>query len=139
MKKCSNCNIEKPESDFYKHSRTKSGLSSYCKICSSQYGKKWVEKNWAKRRASNLRYYYGVDFEYFESLRDAQENKCAICQSPFTDEKHTHLDHCHSTKAVRGILCNHCNRGLGAFKDSTENLESALKYLKKYSSDFEKK
>ena len=131
MKKCKKCGVQKPLSDFYKNKRTKLGVGSYCKICNTATNKKWAEENWEKRRASNLKYYYGVDFDYFQALKDAQNNCCAICKLSFSSEKHTHLDHDHTTKEIRGILCNHCNRGLGAFKDSIDILKAAQKYLEK--------
>ena len=36
MKKCTKCQIEKPEQDFHKDKRTKSGLYSACKVCHSK-------------------------------------------------------------------------------------------------------
>lgn len=132
MKKCTKCGVEKPLSEFHKNKKSKDGLSSYCKSCSSIYGKEWLKQNWEKRRASNLKYYYNIDFKNFEKLRLNQNNCCAICKNVLLDEKHTHLDHCHLSNKIRGILCNHCNRGLGAFKDSPELLQSAQAYLEKY-------
>ena len=35
-----------------------------------------------------------------------------------------------STGKFRGMLCHHCNRGLGNFKDNIQNLENAILYLK---------
>ena len=40
------------------------------------------------------------------------------------------VDHCHTSNEVRGILCLKCNMALGNFKDSIENLQNAIKYLK---------
>ena len=35
----------------------------------------------------------------------------------------------HETGRVRGLLCHHCNKALGGFKDSVEILTKAIKYL----------
>ncbi|HEI0101362.1 TPA: hypothetical protein SIE44_004378 [Escherichia coli] len=37
--------------------------------------------------------------------------------------------HNHATGEVRGLLCRHCNKSLGGFKDSREILLNAAKYL----------
>jgi hypothetical protein len=39
------------------------------------------------------------------------------------------VDHDHATGALRGILCNLCNSGIGALGDSVEGLREALRYL----------
>ena len=40
-----------------------------------------------------------------------------------------HLDHCHSSGAIRGFLCADCNRAIGMFRDDPTLLRSAAKYL----------
>jgi hypothetical protein len=82
----------------------------------------------------NLRRAYGISLEEYNALAEAQGHKCAICgasdaQSTIS-KKHFFVDHCHETGKVRGLLCNHCNRGLGAFKDNTEFLAKAIAYLR---------
>jgi hypothetical protein len=60
-------------------------------------------------------------------MEEKQEGKCLICKKTGK----LVVDHCHSTKKVRGLLCNNCNVGLGAFKDNCEFLSDAVIYLKK--------
>lgn len=52
------------------------------------------------------------------------EMKCAICPNPGEV-----VDHDHATGLVRGKLCNHCNMGLGHFRDDVTLLASASDYL----------
>lgn len=67
-----------------------------------------------------------------EKLQTEQNGLCAICNSTLTDGNPSHLDHCHDTGTIRGLLCRHCNWGLGDFKDNIEYLESAIAYLKRF-------
>ena len=60
-----------------------------------------------------------------------QNNKCLICQAELDSKSRRHIDHCHTTGAVRGILCSTCNKGLGQFKDNPKLLRRAAKYLEK--------
>lgn len=57
----------------------------------------------------------------------AQEHKCAICTKDIDNAPH--LDHCHETEKIRGVLCGNCNTGLGMFKDSCYLLDKAIQYL----------
>lgn len=61
---------------------------------------------------------------------------CAICGTYLSSEskikrERGHIDHCHATGKVRGILCDLCNKGLGQFKDNIESLTKAIEYLRK--------
>lgn len=64
----------------------------------------------ARKRAGGA----GLSHDEIEQIRTNQNNLCAICQDPDP----TDLDHCHKSGEVRWLLCRHCNRGLGAFKDN---------------------
>ena len=54
-----------------------------------------------------------------------QDQKCAICQLEIDES--CHVDHCHDTEVIRGLLCNGCNTGIGMLKDNPEILEEAGK------------
>ena len=45
MKECKKCKVEKPLSDYNKHSKSKDGYYLYCKICSKQQVKNTYLKN----------------------------------------------------------------------------------------------
>lgn len=75
----------------------------------------------ARKRADGA----GLSPEEIEAIRKQQDDKCAICG----DDHPTDLDHCHKSGKVRWLLCKHCNRGLGAFKDSPELLRKAATLL----------
>lgn len=68
-----------------------------------------------------------------ELLKDIIEtiNECVICGT----KESLVVDHCHKTNVVRGMLCSHCNRGLGHFRDDPELLEFARIYLLFYSNN----
>lgn len=70
----------------------------------------------------------------FEDIFNKQGRKCAICFSEDSGNKNGNwnIDHCHKTKQVRFILCCHCNRGLGAFRDSPVWLRKAADMLEKF-------
>ena len=42
-----------------------------------------------------------------------------------------HIDHCHATGMVRGVLCFNCNAALGHVRDSQERLQKLIFYLDK--------
>lgn len=59
-------------------------------------------------------------------------NRCGICQIEADLLKEClHIDHCHTTGKVRGLLCRSCNLGLGFFRDSPELMNNASLYLEK--------
>lgn len=73
---------------------------------------------------------YPVTDEQFLSLYSAQGGMCKICEDWFQpDRKLLHVDHCHETGYVRGLLCKRCNFGLGWFRDSPKLLGEAMSYL----------
>lgn len=70
---------------------------------------------------------YGIDSDQFVVMFEAQGGHCAICDNSLFDV--CHIDHCHITGKVRGLLCRGCNQGLGSFNDSPAKLRQAVEYL----------
>lgn len=75
----------------------------------------------ARKRADGA----GLTPAEIDAIRQQQNNKCAICADPDPND----LDHCHATGKIRWLLCRHCNRGLGAFRDNPEWLRKAALML----------
>ncbi len=70
---------------------------------------------------------YGITRDDFYALLAAQQGVCAICGG--VESQRLHVDHDHTTGAVRGLLCGPCNRGLGSFRDNPRSLQAAVTYL----------
>lgn len=85
-------------------------------------------------RARKLLTKYGITDAQVTFLMRKQHGTCAICSvSLVWGSKASYgacVDHCHLTGTVRGLLCYHCNRGLGLFMDNPAFLEAAASYLK---------
>jgi len=60
---------------------------------------------------------------------------CDICSVVPAPGKVHHVDHDHASNRVRGILCVHCNHGLGHFRDSPSALRRAAEYVERASRD----
>lgn len=68
---------------------------------------------------------YGLTEEQYASMLASQGGRCALCG----EEKKLHVDHCHDTNKVRGLLCMDCNTGIGKLKHDPELLRRALTYV----------
>lgn len=76
-------------------------------------------------------YLYGLSPERFAAILDAQGGRCAICRTDTPGGKGGwHTDHDHTTKEVRGLLCDRCNRGLGHLHDDPQVIRAAMAYLR---------
>jgi hypothetical protein len=134
-KQCKRCFIEKPLSLFSKDSKAKNKKRSYCKQCDRSRTDSWKENNKERIAEYNssykLQYNYGLSTEDYEKLLNKQNSKCAICNIDQKDLKRKLVvDHCHSSNKVRGLLCSHCNVGIGMLKENQDNLVAAIQYLK---------
>lgn len=97
-----------------------------------QHQKDIAEGRLDKRTKSQLPSYKGKTEQKHEMIWK-QLGLCAICGKDIREgAKLVHIDHCHETGAIRGILCHNCNVGLGHFKDSVDRLQSAIDYLEEF-------
>lgn len=116
MLTCTKCKCEKPASAEYfpLHNKKLNGLDSWCRACRATY-----------RNSINRGKFRSVISD--EKLKELKQSitHCVICGS----KEKLVVDHDHKTGKIRGLLCNHCNRGLGHFKDDPMLLEFAAQYL----------
>ena len=134
-KVCSSCKEEKPLSSFYKRSDY-GGHRSDCMDCMrDKRARKWANDPEFKRRGIERgrrwqrQKFYGLSLEQEVKLLELQNNCCAICNKNFETAADYHVDHCHGTNKIRGLLCPGCNKGLGLFKDNPEALKQAAFYV----------
>lgn len=82
-------------------------------------------------REHNLRKKYGIGHSQYEELLARQGGRCALCrgEKPRARFGRFHIDHCHVTDRIRGLLCAKCNLGLGCLGEDTALLFRAIDYL----------
>jgi hypothetical protein len=67
-----------------------------------------------------------ITTEEYEALVNKSQGACEVCGDT---ESRLCIDHCHSTKKVRGMLCHNCNTALGLIKDNEDTLVRLIQYL----------
>ena len=141
MKICSNPNCvqqnPQPLENFgLNKGPNSSSRRANCKICECLAQKKRMENPANKikkkiyessQKAINIKknYHlmirYGITLEQYENLFKNQNGRCAIknCSAELALRgRSTHVDHCHNTGKIRGLLCRACNHALGHIKDN---------------------
>lgn len=136
QKVCKDCNIEKPNDEFYKNYNKKAKKYYYrlnCIPCENKRSQQHHASNRTKRslqnRSWNLKKKFGIDVEEYDKMLLSQNGVCKICKKIDSD-RGLAVDHDHKTGRVRGLLCLKCNTGLGQFNDDAEMLGLAIQYLK---------
>ncbi len=98
------------------------------------------EKAHPEQRKRSARKYglkrVGFTLELFEQRLQEQNYLCGICGIKLTIGKieatSACADHNHTTNKPRGILCRHCNIGIGLLSENVETLASAIGYLERW-------
>ena len=137
MKYCTHCNTTRPLDEFYKirvkrkDGTYREGHRSMCNFCDRSRKSKRDRRTKKERAEQHLFSKYKMTPEEFTFLLESQENKCAICETSDPGGRYNkfHVDHCHNTEKVRGLLCHRCNYALGYFQDNSSNLLRAIQYL----------
>jgi hypothetical protein len=150
MKICTKCGETKSKSLFPKAVANRGGLRPECKTCFNRYQRavyaQHIEQQKARshrrfashpheRRARTLQQKYGISPAYYAEMVQLQQGLCAVCRQPEQAKSQRGrtmqlaVDHDHTTGAVRGLLCNSCNRGIGLFGDDKTRILIAADYL----------
>lgn len=85
----------------------------------------WYERLKLKNRCRR----YGIAIEEYQRILSAQGERCLICLRDFTAALTPHIDHCHTSGVIRGLLCLNCNTALGNFMDNPVLVRAAATYL----------
>jgi len=154
LKNCSRCKRTLALSKFNKDKSRTDGYAYWCKDCCKKYSKtdrrKETNRNYqisekgrkmaragSKRfreynpiayRRSRLKYLYNITLEEYDSMLEQQNGVCFICGLTNITQRLC-VDHNHETGKVRKLLCDRCNRIIGAVYESTELLEKLKQYV----------
>ena len=154
IRTCRVCKIERPLNEFRTRisQRTRERIYYYeCKPClnermrnseeSKKYNRDRVRQSRIddpyKHRNWELKKRHKINNEIFNRKLEEQNGVCAICGGQSVNRDYLTVDHDHKCcdqdkscgKCLRGLLCNLCNAGLGAFRDDLELLKKAIVYL----------
>jgi len=125
---CCYCKKTKQLDEFSLNNKRRDGHQTYCKSCGYEKQTEW----YYQRK-------HGITIEERDALLASQSGICLICENPIAFKQNKGrgmntgeeavLDHCHTSGEIRGVLCGHCNTGIGALRDNVRSLQNAIKYL----------
>jgi len=147
MKLCTICNKKPATGKLIK-------LAKYCDECRKTVLNKqknnWIKRNVGlnkiiksrhkyKKNPEKARYYriknkYKLNREQYDAMLVKQKHCCAACGTilDLSKTSNIHIDHCHQSGTIRGILCGSCNRCLGLMRDNADNLRKLARYLHRF-------
>jgi hypothetical protein len=149
MKRCQHCKETKSHAEFHASARTFDRKDNLCKQCryerhdawrranpekAAEAARKWRKDNPERSADHSLKANYGIALGTYSDMVTAQNGKCAICASDKPGGKgRFHVDHCHDTGEIRGLLCHNCNLGIGYLKHDPRLFDAAKRYVEVFS------
>ena len=128
-KLCRKCS----ETCFECHQRPRKKQHRLCNICQSKRNR--IRNSCPERklriRLSKIKSVYKITDE--EAMSLLSKKQCEACLKTFTKKGDAHIDHCHKTGKVRGVLCFNCNASMGHLGDSLDRMNKLCAYLMKHS------
>lgn len=109
-----------PLGEFWRCAATADGIDYVCSACRVALKREW---QWLT--------VYGITPRAYHEMLAAQDGRCGICRAPEPggSARFFHVDHCHRTDKVRGLLCSRCNRAMGMFGDDPGLIRRVLDWL----------
>jgi hypothetical protein len=97
------------------------------------YNRAYAEagKKGASDRRSHLKRHFGITPEDYNRMLAEQGGGCAVCGDP-PGATALHVDHCHDSGRVRGLLCFRCNSALGNLRDDPTIVMAEWCYLTRH-------
>jgi hypothetical protein len=151
-KVCRACGLERPISAFGKAATNRDGLNTRCKDCinrrerlpENRDARREYHRNYQRERRRNnpdvrirlanqdAARKYGISEDEVRELRSCTH--CQCCGVEFKDDpNHRHIDHCHESGDVRGIICRTCNHTIqGTHAECMYRLKLCLHYLERH-------
>ncbi|MFD8552187.1 endonuclease VII domain-containing protein [Streptomyces fradiae] len=112
--RCPKCAEVKPHSEWVRDKGSSDGRASHCRDCRAR-----------RHRESCFQRKCGITEAERDAMIEAQGGVCVICLSARPE----HVDHCHETGRVRGVLCFSCYAALGQLKDRPAAMRRAADYV----------
>ena len=151
QRRCNACDRILSLEQFYKDAKGRGGYGYRCKPCSKRISRDHRSDNYethrqtdkayrsrpdirARNRDVRLRRRYGIGAGEYDALLARQGGVCAVCYEDRRDSRDREMpvDHDHDSGAIRGILCDNCNRIIGLFQDDPRILRNAVRYLQRW-------
>lgn len=111
--------------------------SRTCKNCGDEFtpqsGSHWTCTVECRNLGYRVRR-HGITMQRYRELLAQQGGGCALCgvaKRGWARGADLHIDHCHVTGRVRGLLCGDCNTAIGRFGDDPVKLRRAADYLER--------
>jgi hypothetical protein len=114
---------------------TKTSFDGLCTGITQQCLRERNKVKKTRSREKHLLGRYGITPEEYRKLYDAQGGKCFICQKATGMTRKLAVDHDHKIgegkrEAIRGLLCDTCNKILGIAEDKPDLFLRAIDYLR---------
>ena len=104
----------------------------WCKACKENFRTLGFYKKCERCKQTNseswFRLQYAITLAQRKDMLEEQNYKCEICKRPANAfQKGLHVDHCHETNKVRGMLCAKCNAALGYIEKYIKDKDFSLR------------